>query len=158
MHVSNTLKLLISLVLPLLAGFFGSIFTMPAIESWYRLLEKPLLAPPDFVFGPVWTTLYLMMGFAAYLVWKEGFSNGRVRMGLLIFILQLALNTAWSIFFFGLQSPAAGLYIIGALWVAIVLNIGAFYRVSKVAAWLLVPYLMWVSFASYLNYAIWSLN
>ena len=144
--------------MPLLAGFLGSLFTMSSIDSWYRLLERPAFAPPDFVFGPVWTILYIMMGVAAYLVWKDGLSSGRVRMALLIFLLQLSLNSAWSIFFFGLQSPISGLYIIGALWTAIVLNIILFARVSRVAAWLLVPYLLWVSFASYLNYSIWMLN
>ena len=158
MNISQPIKLLVSISMPLLAGFLGSLFTMPAIDSWYRLLERPAFAPPDFVFGPVWTTLYIMMGVAAYLVWKDGLSSGRVRMATLIFLLQLSLNSAWSIFFFGLQSPISGLYIIGALWTAIVLNIILFARVSRVAAWLLVPYLLWVSFASYLNYSIWMLN
>lgn len=158
MNISEPIKLLVAIVLPLLAGFVGSWYTMPAIDSWYRLLEMPTFAPPDYVFGPVWTTLYIMMGVAAYLVWKNGLSSGRVRMALLIFLLQLTLNSAWSIFFFGLQSPQSALLIIGALWLSIVLNIVAFARVSRTAAWLLVPYLLWVSFASYLNYSIWMLN
>lgn len=156
--MSQPIKLFVAIALPLLAGFIGSWFTMPAIDSWYRFLKMPTFAPPDFVFGPVWTALYIMMGVAAYLVWNKGLSSGRVRMALLIFLLQLSLNTAWSIFFFGLQSPQGGLYIIGALWLSIVLNIVVFARVSKTAAWLLVPYLLWVSFASYLNYSIWLLN
>lgn len=158
MNISKPIKFFIALALPLSAGFLGSLFTMSSIDSWYRLLERPAFAPPDFVFGPVWTILYIMMGIAAYLVWKDGLSSGRVRMALLIFLLQLSLNSAWSIFFFGLQSPISGLYIIGALWTAIVLNIFLFARVSKAAAWLLVPYLLWVSFAIYLNYSIWMLN
>lgn len=158
MKITQPIKLVTALALPQLAGLLGSLFTMSAIDSWYRFLMKPELAPPNYVFGPVWTTLYIMMGISAYLVWREGLANGRVRLALLIFLLQLALNASWSIVFFGLQSPLGGLFVIGALWLSIVLNIFVFARVSQVAAWLLVPYLIWVSFASYLNYSIWLLN
>jgi len=141
MNISRPIKLIIALVLPQLAGFIGSLFTLPAIDSWYRFLEKPTFAPPDYVFGPVWTALYIMMGIAAYLVWKDGLSSGRIRVSLLIFLLQLTLNASWSIVFFGFQSPQGGLFILGALLFSIVLNIVAFARVSMTAAWLLVPYL-----------------
>lgn len=162
MKLSNRAKLVISLALPQLAGLIGSLFTATAIPSWYRTLAKPELAPPNWVFGPVWTTLFVLMGLALYLVWKQWtivpWSRTKKRLALTVFGAQLVLNTLWSIIFFGWQSPGAALVEIALLWVAIVVNIYLFARVSKPAAWLLVPYLLWVSFASYLNYAIWHLN
>ncbi|MCE9644074.1 tryptophan-rich sensory protein [Candidatus Parcubacteria bacterium] len=137
------------------AGILGSLFTAPSIGTWYATLVRPELSPPNWVFAPVWTTLFLLMGIAAFLVWRQG-RKGRVALG--IFLLQLVLNTLWSILFFGLQSPGAALVDIVFLWLAIVATIIAFARVSTPAAWLLAPYIAWVSFAAYLNYAIWTLN
>lgn len=139
------------------AGLVGSLFTISAIAGWYSLLERPALSPPNWVFAPVWTTLYVLMGVAAFLVWKSG-SGRRLRRAMLVFGLQLSLNALWSVLFFGLQSPALGLVCIAAMWLSIVWTIVLFGKISRPAAWLLVPYLAWVSFASYLNAAIWLLN
>jgi tryptophan-rich sensory protein len=157
-HLNNRLKLVISIAVPLLAGFVGSIFTMPSIPGWYADLFKPALNPPSWIFGPVWTTLFVLIGIAAFLVWKKGFEKKGVRIALSVFLFQLVLNTLWSIIFFGLHNPGWALVDIALLWLAIVAAIIAFARVSRPAAWLLLPYIMWVSFASYLNYQIYVLN
>ena len=140
------------------AGLIGSIFTMPAIDSWYATLARPDFAPPNWIFAPVWTTLYVLMGVAAFLVWQKGLSKKEIKVALTIFGVQLVLNTLWSIIFFGLQSPLWAFIEIVFLWIAIVATIVAFARVSKLAAWLLVPYILWVSFAGYLNFMIFWLN
>lgn len=140
------------------AGIIGSFFTTPAIGSWYAFLAKPELAPPNWVFGPVWTTLFLLMGIAAFLVWRARADKKKVRIALGVFVLQLALNTLWSIIFFGLRNPGAAFIEIILLWASIAATIFLFARVSKPAALLLLPYIAWVSFASYLNYMIWLLN
>lgn len=156
--MSNTFKLLISIVTAELAGIIGSVFTAPSIADWYGELVKPAINPPSWVFGPVWTTLFALMGIAAFLVWKKGLERRDVKIALGIFIGQLMLNTLWSIVFFGLQNPGGALIEIGLLWSAILATIIAFARISKPAAWLLLPYILWVSFAMYLNYALWTLN
>lgn len=140
------------------AGIIGSFFTTDAIAGWYTTLVRPELSPPNWVFAPVWTTLFLLMGIAAYLVWQKGTSRRDVRIALGVFIFQLVLNTAWSIIFFGSQQIGFALAEIALLWLAIVATVIAFARISRPAAWLLAPYLAWVSFASYLNYAFWVLN
>lgn len=151
-------KFVISIAVPLLAGFVGSLFTTPALPGWYASIIKPALTPPSWVFGPVWTTLFILMGIAAFLVWKRGLEKREVKVALSIFIIQLVLNALWSILFFGLQSPGAAFIDIIILWLAILFTIISFSKISKVAAWLLVPYILWVSFASYLNYSIYVLN
>lgn len=140
------------------AGLIGTLFTADAIPAWYATLVRPEFAPPNWVFGPVWTLLYLAMGIAAYLVWEKGSERRDVKIALGIFLVQLALNTWWSIIFFGQQNIGGALLEISILWLTIVLTIFAFARISRTAAWLLVPYLLWVSFATYLNYAFWVLN
>jgi tryptophan-rich sensory protein len=140
------------------AGIIGSVFTMNSIPTWYVSLVKPALNPPSWVFGPVWTLLYALMGVAAFIVWKKARSERRGNQALWIFGFQLLLNAAWSIVFFGLQDPELALVVIALLWASIVWSMVAFHRISKTAAWLLLPYLLWVSFASYLNYSIWLLN
>jgi len=135
----------------------GGTSTASSVTTWYPTIAKPAWTPPAWVFGPVWTALYAMMAVAAWLVWrKAGWSRGGRALG--IFVTQLALNAAWSILFFGMRSPLLGLIDIALLWIAIVLTIVAFARISKVALALLVPYLLWVSFAAALNFAIWRLN
>ncbi len=151
-------RLLVALGLPQLAGLIGSVFTMKSIPGWYAFLEKPALTPPNYVFAPAWTTLYVLMGVAFFLVWRAKPSRDDFRLATLVFHLQLALNAFWSIAFFGLQDPFLGLLVIGSLWILIWANILLFYRISRPAGLLLVPYLLWVSFASYLNYMIWILN
>lgn len=151
-------KLFTSIVVSQLAGIIGSLFTSPNIGPWYSTLQKPSFAPPNWVFGPVWTTLFLLMGIAAYLVWNAGLRNKQVKIALGIFTGQLVLNTLWSIIFFGMRAPGAAFVEIVILWLAIIATIIAFAKISKPAAWLLVPYLCWVSFASVLNYYIFRLN
>ena len=152
------MKLLIAVLLSQLAGIIGSFFTRDAISEWYVYLVRPSFAPPSWVFAPVWTTLYLLMGIASYLVWKKWGKVKGVGMALTLFGVQLVLNTLWSIIFFGLRAPGAAFIEILCLWIAIVATMVAFYRISTTAMWLLVPYLLWVSFAGYLNYAFWMLN
>ncbi|OGC88576.1 TspO protein [Candidatus Adlerbacteria bacterium RIFOXYC1_FULL_48_26] len=137
------------------AGIVGSFFTAPSIAGWYATLTKPDIAPPNWIFAPVWTTLFLLMGIAAFLVWRTR-KNTRTALGL--FGLQLALNVLWSLLFFGLQNPGAALAEITLLWLSIAATMVAFAKFSKPAAWLLVPYIAWVSFAGYLNFLLWSLN
>ena len=158
MKINDTLKLVVAIGVSELAGIVGSIFTAPAIAGWYAELAKPSFNPPSWVFGPVWTTLFALMGIAAFLIWKKGLDRADVKIALGIFIFQLVLNTLWSIIFFNLESPGGALIEIGFLWLAILATIIAFAKISKPAAWLLLPYLLWVSFASYLNYSIWLLN
>lgn len=149
---------MIAIVVPLAVGFLGSLVTMPAIDSWYVELAKPALNPPSWVFGPAWTALYVLMGVAAFLVWRKGLESKGVRVALGLFAAQLVLNGIWSFIFFGLQNPIVALIDIAVLWILIVFTMIAFYRVSPVAMCLLVPYLLWVSFATYLNAAIAMLN
>lgn len=167
--MNNTLKLIISIVGAELAGIISSIFTAPSIPTWYADLIKPALNPPSWVFGPVWTTLYALMGVSVFLIWSSytkapnvnGTSEDRrkvIRNALGVFLLQLALNVIWSIIFFGLHSPFSAFICIIALWLAIAWTMIAFYKISKPAMWLLVPYILWVSFASYLNLMLWVLN
>lgn len=158
MKISNPIKLIISLVVCQLAGIIGSLFTMSKIPSWYMNINKPELAPPNWVFGPVWTTLFILMGIALYLVWKQGINKKDVKNALYIFGVQLILNVLWSIIFFGLENPGAAFIEIISLWISILLSIIYFYKISKPASYLLIPYIAWVSFASYLNFMIWGLN
>ncbi|MCR4327939.1 MAG: tryptophan-rich sensory protein [Patescibacteria group bacterium] len=153
----NTFKLIISLIIPQLAGGLGSFFTISSVKDWYPMLEKPLLNPPAWIFGPVWTTLFLLMGYALYLVWKDESGKSK-RLAYFAFGIQMVLNMLWSIIFFGLHSPGGALIEIVFLWLAILATFVAFAKISKPAAWLLLPYILWVSFAMYLNYSIWMLN
>ena len=154
----SIVKLVISLVACQCAGLVGSIFTSPAIPTWYAALEKPPFSPPNWLFAPAWVTLYLLMGVAAFLVWRQGFSKEGVKSALVIFLVQLVINALWSVVFFGLKSPIAGVAVIVFLWIAILVTILKFFRLSVVAGSLLIPYILWVSFATALNIAIWMLN
>ena len=154
----NVVRFAIALLIPLLAGAIGSIFTSLSVDTWYTGLEKPFLNPPSWVFGPVWTTLYILMGIALFLVWKKGLSSKGVKPALYVFAMQMVLSVTWSIFFFGMQSPGLALINIALLWFYIFWTIIMFRRVSKIASYLLIPYILWVSFASYLNYSIFILN
>lgn len=156
--MSNILKLIISIVICQAAGLIGSVFTMDSIPTWYSALNKPALNPPDRVFGPVWTALYLMMGISLFIVWKEDLKNKEVRSAFIIFMIQLALNVLWSVVFFGMQSTAGGLTVIILLWIMILATIIKFMKISRTAGILLIPYLLWVSFATYLNFSIYKLN
>lgn len=158
MHSRDWFKLGAAVLVSELAGIIGTFFTTPAIPTWYADLVKPSWNPPSWVFGPVWTTLFALMGIAAFLVWRKGLQRRDVRIALGVFAVQLVLNTCWSILFFGLRNPGAAFAKIIALWLAILATIVTFFRISKTAAWLLLPYIAWVSFAAYLNYTIWMLN
>jgi benzodiazapine receptor len=151
-------KLVVSIVACQCAGLIGSIFTTPAIPTWYATLEKPAFTPPSWLFAPAWITLYLLMAIAAFLIWRKGLTEEGVKSALVIFLVQLVLNALWSVVFFGLHSPLYGMVVILALWVAILLTILRFFRLSTAAGALLLPYILWVSFASILNISIWVLN
>ena len=158
MKISNSGKLAIAMFVSLAAGGLGSIFTSSAIPTWYATLTRPALNPPNWIFAPVWTTLFVLMGIATWLIWKQGIDKPKVREALKIFLGQLTLNVLWSFIFFGLHNPGLAFLEIIFLWLAILATILSFSKVSKTAAFLLVPYIAWVSFASYLNLAIWRLN
>jgi benzodiazapine receptor len=139
------------------AASIGSLVTTPQIPGWYAELAKPTWNPPNWIFGPVWSCLYLMMAVAAWLVWRHaGFAGARGP--LTLFAIQLALNSLWSVLFFGIQNPAAAAVEIILLWATILATLIAFWNRSKWAGGLLVPYLAWVSFAAVLNFTIWRLN
>ena len=164
MKLNNFVKLIIAVGVCELAGVVGSVFTVSSIPTWYAGLMKPALNPPAWVFGPAWTTLYLLMGISVFLVWSsyakasEGQEKRKIKIALVIFGLQLFLNATWSIIFFGLKNPGWAFVDITLLWLAILATILAFYKISRPAAYLLLPYILWVSFAGYLNYSIWTLN
>ncbi|MDO8581755.1 MAG: TspO/MBR family protein [bacterium] len=158
MKLNNTSKLIIAIVISELAGVIGAVFTTPSIPTWYAGLARPSFSPPNWIFGPVWTTLFALMGIAAFLVWRRGLGEPGVKRALIIFDVQLVFNLLWSIIFFGLHNPGGALIEIIILWLAILTTIIAFAKISRPAAWLLVPYILWVSFAGYLNYAIWMIN
>ena len=139
----NYFKLLASVLICQFAGIVGSIFTVSSIDNWYSLLEKPIFNPPSWVFFPVWTLLYTLMGISLYIVWEKGVHDRDVKIGLIFFGIQLILNTLWSFLFFGLRSPYYGLVEIVFLWLAIILTIVQFSKVSKIASYLLVPYFLW---------------
>jgi len=140
------------------AGFVGSLFTITNITSWYATINKPFFNPPNWIFGPVWISLYFLMGLAAYFIWKQDFSKKPVKIALSVFGLQLALNTIWSILFFGLQTPFYAFIEIIILWIAIAYTTKLFYKLDKKAAYIMIPYICWVSFAAILNLSIWLLN
>lgn len=152
------MKLFISLAITFLVGAVAAWFTTAGVNGWYAVANKPSFNPPNWVFAPVWTALYLMMGIALWLVWKkDGVKSGR-RTALILFAIQLLLNFAWSFIFFYAHQPGWAFAEILLMWVSIMLTIIWFGKVSPAAAWLLVPYIWWVSFASLLNFYIWKLN
>ena len=150
------LKLLVSIAVCLLAGSLGSIFTTPAISGWYTTLNKPSFNPPNWLFAPVWTTLFILMGIALFLVWRQGVKGSGV--ALIFFAVQLIFNILWSFLFFKLQSPHYALLEIIALWLLIAITLLKFLKISNAAGLLLLPYLLWVSFAAFLNFSIYQLN
>jgi tryptophan-rich sensory protein len=154
---SEWVALLLFVVACLAVAGLGSIATTPEIQGWYGVLRKPRWTPPNWLFGPVWTALYVSMAIAAWLVWRERDSHS-VTVGLWLFAIQLGLNLAWSFIFFKFHSPGWAFAEIAMLWAAIAATIMTFGRISKVSAALLVPYLIWVTYAAGLNYAIWRLN
>ena len=162
MTVIKTIKKVICLVLAigicLLAGYVGSMYTTPAIPTWYAGLQKPDLTPPSWVFAPVWTALYVLMGISLCLILLSGINKGEVLIGLVLFLIQLGLNVGWSYTFFGWHSIFFAFLCILALWAFLLCTIIQVSRFSVIGAALLIPYLFWISFAAYLNYAIMVLN
>jgi tryptophan-rich sensory protein len=152
------MKLVICLAAPLLVGVVGAAFTRESVQTWYPTLQKPWFTPPGWVFGPAWTVLYVLMGVAAFLVWRAGWERRAVRVALGCFLAQLVLNGLWSPAFFGLRSPLAGWVVLVLLVPAILATVLEFRRVSTAAAWLLIPYLLWTGFATVLNASILILN
>lgn len=158
MKLAIVIKLIVCLALAFSAAFIGSIFTREAVTDWYSTLNKPSFTPPDWLFGPVWTILYILMAISAFIVWQKGLANPAVRVALILYLIQLILNALWSVIFFGLELPLVAFIDIILLWSTIVVTILAFARVSITAALMLVPYMLWVSFATVLNFSIWLLN
>jgi benzodiazapine receptor len=153
----NFFKLIVSLIICQLAGFIGSLFTTPAIPEWYASLQKPSFTPPNWLFSPVWISLFLLMGVSLYLLWQTA-AKKEAKMALVFFAVQLILNMLWSAIFFGLKSPMVAFIEIIVLWVAIFLTMTKSLKVAKTAGYLLLPYIIWVSFAAVLNFFLWKLN
>ncbi len=152
------IKFIICLAVTFTPAIIGSLFTRQAVSDWYTYLNKPSFTPPDWLFGPVWTVLYLLMAVSAFLVWHKGLANTVVKIALALYLLQLILNGLWTPLFFGARMPLLAFCEILLLWSVIVLTILAFARVSTPAALLLLPYIAWTSFAAVLNFSIWLLN
>lgn len=148
---------LVSVLIALAAGLIGNFLGMDAISTWYAGLEKPAWNPPNWIFGPVWTLLYILMGVAAYVVWEQKKDSAR-RGALVVYGVQLLLNAAWSIIFFTFKQPAIAFGEIVLMWLAILVTIVMFWRIKPLAGILLLPYIAWVTFATVLNFAIWQLN
>jgi translocator protein len=151
------LKLVVSLVMCQLAGIIGSLFTIQSIPTWYAMLNKPAFNPPNWIFAPVWISLYILMGISFYLIWiKSDVHNFGFLLS--VFLLQLVLNAFWTIIFFGLKSPLFAFVEIIVLWLTILICIISFLPISKISSYLLIPYILWVSFAAVLNFELWRLN
>lgn len=156
MKAIDYIKLAFSVILCLLAGYIGSFFNINAIPTWYAALNKPFFNPPNWIFAPVWTMLFVLMGVALFLVWRKGWH--KVKFAMILFFVQLVLNVFWSMFFFYLQNPFLAFIEIIILWVVIYWTIMKFYRISHPAGYLMIPYILWVSFAAILNFSILVLN
>lgn len=154
----KVVKLISCVLLCQMAGLFGSLFTYPQIAGWYSSLNKPSFTPPNWLFGPAWLTLYTLMGISLYFVLESKAEKNKLNLALSIFAVQLILNALWSFLFFGLESPFLGLVCISLMWLAILLTIFVFSKLSLKAAILLIPYIGWVTFAMTLNYYVWILN
>ncbi|WP_413666558.1 TspO/MBR family protein [Mucilaginibacter sp. Mucisp86] len=152
------LPYLVSLLIVLFIGFVASLVTRPEIAGWYSTLKKPSFNPPPWLFAPVWTVIYIMIATAAYLVWKHRSRKPVYIIARSVYFIQLILNFSWSIVFFGMHQVAGAMIVIILLWFSIVVNINWFSKFNRTAAWLLVPYLLWVSFAGVLNASIYFLN
>lgn len=152
----KALRLIVSFIVTFAAAIIGSVASIPSIPTWYAALEKPALDPPNYVFGPVWTVLYILIAVSLYMYWNAA-GRSKVR-GYVAFGIQLVLNALWSVVFFGLQLPLLGVFVIVLLDIMVVITIILFYEHSRKAAYLLLPYLAWILFASYLSISIWLLN
>lgn len=158
MNKGDGLKLVISIVLCQVAGVIGGLFTASSVDTWYATLTKPSFNPPNWLFSPVWITLYGLMGIALFLVWRKGFQTQGVKGAIFFFGAQLALNTLWSILFFGLKMPLVAFIEILILWAFLGITLLRFRKISRLGGYLLLPYLLWVGFAAVLNFFLWYLN
>lgn len=158
MNLNRILKLIIAIVVCNAAGFIGSLFTAQSVSTWYTALNRPVFTPPGWLFAPVWTALYILMGITLFLLWEKGLDRKEVKTALAFFFIQLVLNALWSVLFFGLKSPFYAFIELIVLWTMILLTIITAYKVSKPSAYLLLPYIIWTSFAAVLNLAIVLLN
>ena len=156
--MSNAIKLVVAVAVPLVVGGISGFATSRGVAEWYPTLVRPAFTPPSWLFGPVWTLLYIAMGVAAFLVWRRGLATEGVAVALTAFVVQLALNGLWSLLFFGARAPGVAFIEIIVLWVSIVVTVWLFWRLSTAAGVLLLPYLAWVSFAAVLNGSLWALN
>ena len=157
MSVSKIIKLIVSLFLPLSVGAVAGMFTSQAVPIWYASLNRPSFSPPNWVFGPVWTTLYILLGISFFLIWKENPTRER-NLAIKVFSIQMLLNFAWSFIFFYFNLIGVALIEIILLWISISLMIYLFYKIKPLAAYLNIPYLLWVSFATILNAGYYLLN
>jgi len=158
MKIKKIWLFVVSVAIPLFIGFIGSFLTTPSIDVWYASLNKPWFTPPNWLFGPTWTVLFILMGLALFLILKDGRQNRYFKAACLSFGFQLFLNVYWSFLFFYIKQPPLAFYAIVSLWSMIFVNIYYFYQIKKSAAYLLIPYIVWVTFAAVLNYSIWLLN
>ncbi len=156
--IRKALRLMFAVALCEIAGLVGAFYTSQAIPTWYAGLIKSELTPPSWIFAPVWTTLFALMGIAVFIIWHKGPRRTDVRVAVVFFAMQLILNVAWSYIFFGMHAPGKALIDILLLWSMIMLTTLTFHPISKIAAWLMVPYLLWVTFAAYLNLTVWLFN
>ena len=158
MKIRKSFLLIGSILISNLAGFIGAFATTSSVTTWYPDLIKPSFNPPSWIFGPVWTTLYILMGFSLYWVLLKGYKKKNIKNAVNLFLIHLVFNSLWSIVFFGLQNLAVAFVVIVVLWTMIVCLIKKFWKINRIASYLLFPYLAWVSFASLLNLSIWLLN
>ncbi len=158
MDWDGVIKLVISILASFAAAGIGSLFTFKAIPDWYASLKKPPYTPPNRAFGPIWTILYILMGVSVFFIWQQGLSSNGVLLAFILFWAQLVFNALWSIIFFGMRSKGGGVLTIIVLWLLILATIITSFRVSNLAGTLLIPYIIWVSIASYLNIGVWLLN
>lgn len=158
MGKGDLFRLILSIIICQMAGVVGSIFTASSVVSWYPTLVKPPFTPPGFYIGLIWIVLFGLMGVSLFLIWRESSGGLAARNALYFFAAQLIVNALWSAAFFGMRSPISGLMVIVLLWILILITIIKFLPLNRTAAFLLVPYIVWVSFAAYLNYSIWRLN
>lgn len=156
--MNNVIKFIVAVAIPLIVGGASGFFTVTDVDSWYQTINKPVWNPPNWIFGPVWTTLYVLMGIALFIIWKSDTSTELKKIAFVLFAIQLVFNFFWSFIFFNQHLVGWALIEMTVLWVFILLTIFSFAQVDKIAAWLLVPYISWVSFALILNYTIWKLN
>jgi len=164
MNKKYILALIFFLFITFLAAFLGNFFTVSSIPTWYASLNKPSFSPPNWLFGPAWTVLYVLMAVSAFLIWSsyakatDGQAKKEIKTALTFYFIQLVFNALWSVIFFGLKNPAWAFFEILILWILILIITLKFYKIRKVAGFLFIPYILWVSFATILNFAVWQLN